>query len=420
VVVRWAARRVRGGHRFRSAAARRGHTAAGGLAADLPAPLAGLEILQAPADGSRSGLGVICDRGEDTYTALLQVGGAAFALLESGDKRRLLSAWDEVLRGLGGADSPIHRLQWVERTVPDDGDALGRDLRARRVAAADSASVRSYVAVLDDAGPVSTHHEVLLAVQLTPRRAARAMRRTRAGKDEAACRVLAEQVARLARRLHRADVRVLDGGLSPRMVARALRLAVDPAARPQLSRRALHHPDAAGVEAANAWPLAADTSWRWHRTDSAVHATYWIAEWPRVPVGPDFLAPLLLFTGVHRTVAVTMEPVGQGLAIREAEHARTTELADQQLRESKGFLTTHRKRREQQGIERRAAELQEGYAEYRFAGYVTVTAGDLDALESACAEVEHAAQQSGLELRRLVGEQDDAFTYTLPLARGVS
>ena len=416
VALRWAWRRTTGGHRFRSTVATRGHASDGSLRADLPRTLAGLSLLSAPLPAGGE-LGVIRDRRADTYTAVIAVQGSAFALLESSDKQRLLAGWDDVLRGLGGDLSPVHRLQWIERTAPDDGDALGRDLRDRVAVPLTDASVRSYLEVLDEAGPVSTHHEVFLAVSITPRRAGRLLRQHGRTKNDAACAVLVDQLRLLEQRLLRADLRVLSRGLPPRMVARALRLAVDPQARNPMARRALHHPDQSGCDPANAWPMAAETSWRTYRTDSAVHATFWIAEWPRSPVGPDFLAPLLLLTSAARTVSVTMEPVGAGKAIREVEHARTTELAEQQLRESRGFLTSYRKSRETEAVNRRAAELQEGYADFRFSGYVTVTAATEAELDAACAEVNHAAQQSGLELRRMAGEQDVAFTYSLPLGR---
>ena len=420
IALRWAFQRATGRHRFRSTAPTRGHTS-GGEAVDveLPASLHGVSILSAPVAGDAH-IGVIHDRRADTYTALMAVQGTAFALLESSDKQRLLAGWDDVLRSLGGELSPIHRLQWIERTVPDDGDALGRDLRDRIAMPTSDPSVRSYLEVLDDAGPVSTQHEVFLAVTTTPRRAGRLMRQHGRDKNAAACAVLVDQLRLIEQRLLRADLRVLSGGLTPRMVGRALRLAVDPVARAGMSRRALHHPDRAGVDPANAWPLSTEESWRTYRTDSAVHATFWIAEWPRSDVGADFLAPLLLFTSAARTVSVTMEPVGAGKAIREVEHARTTELAEQQLRESRGFLTSYRKSREQESINRRAAELQEGYADFRFSGYVTVTAASEEELDTACADVNHAAQQSGLELRRMAGEQEVAFTYGLPLGRGLA
>ena len=34
-------------------------------------------------------------------------------------------------------------------------------------------------------------------------------------------------------------------------------------------------------------------------------------------------------------------------------------------------------------------------------------------------EIEHAAQMARLELLRLYGQQEGAFTYTLPLCRGL-
>jgi hypothetical protein len=418
VTLRWAWQRARGRHRYRSRLPSQGHTGDAGLQPDLPDALAGVTILSAPVPGGEQ-IGVVHDRAADTFTAVLTVAGSAFALLESAEKQRLLAGWDAVLRSLGGEASPIVGLQWIERTAPDDGDALGRDLRDRIALDIHDASVRSYLEVLDDAGPVSTHHEVFLAVTISPRRAARLMRQHGTDRNAAACAVLIDQVRLIAQRLTRADLRVLTGGLSTRMIAKALRLAFDPQARNAMARRSLRDADAAGTLPANAWPLAGDTTWRTYRTDSAWHATFWIAEWPRSPVGTDFLAPLLLFTSALRTVSVTMAPVGTGQAIREAEHARTSDLAEQQLRESRGFLTSYRKAREHDNVHRRAAELQEGYADFRFSGYITVSAATDAELDTACAEVVHAAQQSGLELRRLVGEQDTAFTYTLPLGRGL-
>jgi len=418
VTLRWASQRLSGGHRFQSKAPSLGHSSAGEATADLPATLQGIEILAAEAALGRQ-IGVIADRRGDTYTALLAVAGEAFALRESSEKTRLLAGWDSVLRSFGGEASPIQRVQWLERTAPDDGDALGRDLRARIAVPLSSAMARSYLEVLDDAGPVSTQHDVLLAVQISPRRAGKLMRQPGLSKDEAACRILVDQLRRLEGQLLRADLHPVAGGLTPRMTARALRLAADPQARTGLAQRALHHPDFAGVDPANAWPLAAEATWRTYRTDSAVHATYWVAEWPRATVGPDFLAPLLLATDSTRTVSVTMEPIGTGKAIREVEHARTSDLAEAHLRESKGFLTSHRKRREHENTDRRAAQLQEGFADFRFSGYVTVTATSVAELDAACAEVVAAAQRSSLELRRMTGEQDLAFTYTLPLCRGL-
>jgi len=64
-------------------------------------------------------------------------------------------------------------------------------------------------------------------------------------------------------------------------------------------------------------------------------------------------------------------------------------------------------------------ELADGHAVLVYAVTVTVTAPDLATLDRACRSVEHVAGQSYCELRALEGQQAAAFTWTLPLARGL-
>ena len=160
--------------------------------------------------------------------------------------------------------------------------------------------------------------------------------------------------------------------------------------------------------------------WGRLRADAAWHATFWIAEWPRTDVGADFLAPLLLCAEVRRSVSVVMEPVAPLQAARRIEQARTADIADAELRRRGGFLATARRRREEEILTWRESELADGHASYRFSGYVTVAAGDVDALEEACGRIEQAAGQAGLELRRCYGDQAAAFACTLPFGRGLS
>jgi hypothetical protein len=100
--------------------------------------------------------------------------------------------------------------------------------------------------------------------------------------------------------------------------------------------------------------------------------------------------------------------------------ARTADLADGELRRRGGFLTTARHARERESAEDRDVELADGHAQYRFSGYVTVTADTREDLAGACAAVEQAAGQARIELRLLFGEQDRAFACALPLGRGLS
>jgi hypothetical protein len=120
-----------------------------------------------------------------------------------------------------------------------------------------------------------------------------------------------------------------------------------------------------------------------------------------------------------RVVAVTIEPISPLKAIREVEASRTSDLADHELRGRMGFIETARRRRIAEATARREEELADGHAAVRFSGFVTVSARSLEELDHNCAEIEHAAQMARLELLRLYGQQEEAFSYTLPLCRGL-
>jgi hypothetical protein len=258
----------------------------------------------------------------------------------------------------------------------------------------------------------------LLALQIDERQGARELRRM-GGGEQAACELVLREAESLAERLSIAEITVF-GLLRPRRYGEAIRDALDPFGRQARARAALGEDDRAGVDPALMGPLADEASWECYRTDSALHATFWIAGWPRHDVGPAFLTPLLMQTTSLRTVAVCIEPVAHSIAIRKAEAARTAEVAEELQRERQGFMTTARIRLRQQAAARREEELADGHAEMRFAGFVTVSARSAEELERTATEVEHAAALCRLELQRLYGEQGESFTFTLPLGRGLA
>src|SRR5260370_369278 len=83
-----------------------------------------------------------------------------------------------------------------------------------------------------------------------------------------------------------AALRAVAGALPARGRANPIRGGFDPSARPGLSALAAHDPDRAdvGVHPNSAWPAAAEESWAGYQADGTVHATYWVEEWPRIPV----------------------------------------------------------------------------------------------------------------------------------------
>jgi hypothetical protein len=383
----------------------------------LPDELAGLRILEVPYGSDL--VGVLHDRAAGTYTAAVAVRAGAFGLLDGGEQERKLDGWGSVLASLARDGSPVRRLQWIERTLPAQGDELAGYLQAERDRAVplNSGLVASYIELLESAAPATQEHEILLALQIDERQGARELRRL-GGGEKAACELVLREAENLGERLSIAEVTVF-GLLRPRRYAETIRDAFDPFGRQGRARAALGDATRTGVDPTLMGPLADETRWSTYRTDSAWHATYWIASWPRSDVGPAFLTPLLMQTTALRTVSVCIEPVAHSTAIRRAEAARTAEVADELQRERQGFMTTARIRRRQQAAAGREEELADGHAEMRFAGFVTVSARSAEELERTATEVEHAAALARLELQRLYGEQDAGFTFSLPLGRGL-
>ena len=392
---------------------------------DLPDALDGCDILSVPVADGRE-VGVFRDPALGALTAVLAVRVRAFGLLGEAEQERRLERWGRVLAGLARNESAIRRVGILERTVPSDGDDLQRYLveaRDRDLPLADPA-LRSYEALLDAAGHVTQDHELFVSLQLDQRRAwARAGRLSRdraATRDEVACAVLVRELSTFATRFDPSDV-VVDGALNARMLSRAIRLGFDPYGRERLNRLAAAAPELEGADPAVFGPTAADLRWSSYRTDSAIHRTYWVAQWPRLAVGPTFLSPLLLDGQAVRSVAIVLQPVAPARARREVEAQITTDEADEQLRAERGFRTTARHRRREHATRERERELADGHQEVRFAAYVTVSARDEDELEVACDRIEQAAQQAHLDLQVMWGEQDLAFTHgALPIARGMA
>jgi hypothetical protein len=415
----FAARRIRRRTRFRSAAATAGTVARGvgrreAQLGDPPAlappPLREVRIVEA-AYRERA-IGALSERSGRRLTAVLACRVSAFSLLDHEAQERRLARWGLVLSGAGG--TAIRRVQWIERTAPAQGDELARWVHAERdpaVPLRGTPMIESYLELIGTSARVTQEHEILLAIQVDARR----VRDRGAG---VVTRALVEETERVAQGLEAAEVTVL-GALSAGQLARTLRTAFDPYAGAELAALEAADGERDGLSQANAWPLGAVETWDQYQSDGALHATYWISAWPRVDVSPMFMDSLLGHSSAVRTVAVCFEPLPSDRSTREVEAAITRDRADRELRARFGQSETARQRQAVDATMRREAELAAGHGEVRLSGFITVSGRDRDDLRRACTEVLEHAARARLELHRLYGQQADAFTFTLPLCRGL-
>lgn len=345
------------------------------------------------------------------WTMVLRVRGSNYVLADHASQERRISAWGALLSQSGQEGSRIASVQWLERTVPDSG----HDLEAwwRRYGRPEAAYAAAYARLIERAGPAATRHESYLAVAIDAHRLRRPIRQA-GGGPEGTTKVLLTELAWIRQALARADIDVL--GIADAMDLGAI-------VHGQYDPRSAARLDSADVRPTPlaAGPMAAEPHWDHYRTDSAVHAVYWIAEWPSVPVEAAWFYPLIALGGIRRTISVTAEPIPPSKSMRELRSQRVAKRADEAQRRRIGQVETAQDDEEYDALERRERELVHGHTEYRFTGWITVTAADRDALKSACSMVEQAAVRSALEVRRVYGEVDQAFLRGgLPLAQGVT
>jgi hypothetical protein len=337
------------------------------------------------------GVGVVDDPAARASVVVFAVAGAdRFALLDPPGQAQLLAGWGDALAALA-ADADIRRIQWTERAGPEDRDVAGW-VTARTLDPAAS-TVADYTAMVDQVAGVSVRHQVHLAIGYTRR--------------DAASMHPAAHVPEVLRTL-------LGAGLA----ARALSLPECA----DLLRRA-HDPTVAVtvpvVGAGQAAPASIRRRWDHVRVDDTVHRGFAFAGWPRIPVGPSWLEPLLLATpeAATRTVSVHLTTVGQGAAVRQARAAHSRTRLDASDRARLGLTDSAAGAASAEEATAAEAELVAGYRLQHISGLVTVAADTLTVLDEACGRVRAAATAARLDLQPCHGQHDLALLAGMPLCR---
>lgn len=358
-----------------------------------------------------SGAVMIHDPHAQTLTAIVAVSHPAFALLDPGEQHRRVTGWGRVLAGACRAGR-IARLQVTERTLPDSGTGL-TEWWNRHGIDDDSWAASTYRELIERAGPAGERHATTISLALDLRTAARQIR-TSGGGMRGAATVLRQEMTALTGALRAADL-VVDGWLTADKLATVLRTAYDPDVGVELERHSV-----IGRDLATAGPVAVAESWDRLRSDSAFHATLWISEWPRSQVFPGFLSPLVFANGVLRTVSLHYLPVRADQAARDIRKKKTELISDAHQRRRIGQIEDASATAEYDDVLQQEADLTAGHGVLRTTGLVCVTAPTIDDLDAAVAAIEQVALQASCEVRRLVGQQAQAFTAAaLPLCRSV-
>lgn len=344
-----------------------------------------------------------------TLTATFEIGHAGFPLQDASVQQRRVSGWGRALSACCRTGR-IARIQILQRSIPDSSAGLAAWWNAHG-SDDDAELAQTYQDLIDRAGPTAQHHVTTLSVALDLRAAARRIRTTGGGL-EAAAEILRQDIDTLRQALTSADLEP-----SPQHTGDELTTAIQTAyiSTPPVGIAAEQPP----AEPAGAGPVRLEEYWDFLRADGAYHAVLWISQWPQSRVHPGFLAPLLLHSGVRRSLALSSEPMRLDRAIRDLRKKKTEHIADAAHRARIGQIEDARDTAELQDVRQQETELTYGHGLLRYTGLITVTADSRNDLEAAVAEAEQDALQACCETQRLYGQQAHAFlAAALPLCHG--
>ncbi|WP_404434241.1 PrgI family protein [Microbacterium lacus] len=358
-----------------------------------------------------SGAVMVHDAYAQTLTAVIAVSHPAFVLLDPAEQQRRVSGWGRALAGTCRSGR-IARVQVSERTLPDSGIGLSEWWAVKGVDDGSWAAL-VYRDLIERAGPASERHSTTISISLDLKAAARPIRASGRGMRGAAT-ILRQEMTALTASLRAADLTVT-GWLSADELALILRTAYDPAVTADLERQTI-----TGRSLTAAGPVAVSETWEKIRTDSAFHAVLWISDWPRSQVFPGFLSPLVLSTGILRTISLHYIPVRNDQAARDIRRKKTELLSDAHQRSRIGQIEDAGATDEYGDVLQQERDLTSGHGALRATGLISVSAASPDELDAAIATIEQSALQASCEVRRLVGQQAQAFTAAaLPLCRDV-
>lgn len=202
---------------------------------------------------------------------------------------------------------------------------------------------------------------------------------------------------------------------TPRSLSAVIRGAFDPESSVEISERT---GDRAGVAPTSAGPMAVDVHRGHLSTDSGLHRTFMISEWPQFGARFGFLDELVFLGDFRHTVTVVMRPREQRKALRAVRGRKATWEASDKQRARWGKPPSVEHSREAADLEDEEQQLVEGAAALQQVGLVTVTGADEAQLEAHTALLQTRAPAAGCEVRPLWWQQDSGFVAAaLPLGR---
>ena len=359
-----------------------------------------------------------------SVTAEVEVQG--FLMKDTAERYDLAQQWSPVLASFTQRPG-IKRVVLQERTLPTTIRAAREHYESvtlRRGLDPNSALGRNYNEVMDKSEPFAVSHRNYLTFTLDLIALGPQLKSLGGGKD--AVKALAYLEARnLADALNAARMSVRRW-LNARDVAALTRVGFDPDFAPNVQNRDSAH---AGVDQVAIGPMYMEEPRGKNGivyTDSGVHTTMWIHEWPRSDTAVGFVEPIVFArmpsTGeaITHILSIVLTPVSVKKAMRRIEDDKKIWRGNERLRAKRGVDGSAADAADWDALERQEEEIVAGHGEFRYGAYLTVTAPDEEKLDQAIAGMRNALARAGMEPQILYCQQAEALMVSvLPIGLGM-
>jgi len=361
-----------------------------------------------------AGAAFIYDRSKDnpTATAVLRVETEAWLFADEQAKAARIQAVSDMCKELA-ATVGIERVALLARTYAGSSKLLPKpklyaeDSYVGEFARADYAEMMATTKM-----GASLHRDVLIAITLSLKKAGPEIA-AEGGQVAGVSKVLATKVRRVVEMLPACGVRsedltVRSRWLSAGEIRGAIKLALAP--------------DAAGFLEQNGWSVPAGTMLQTYAkerldyliTDGGFHRAWWIDQWPAVDATAGFLYPLVAQGETPHTFTQVWQPVDLYDSEKRWHNdvmSRETSAALQQAL-GRPTSTTHRAEGADMGL--RFQEMQLGYGDVNYSGWLVVHANTMEELNKSNSWVKQSTVGMRIGLAR--GRQLATFnTAALPL-----
>lgn len=359
-----------------------------------------------------------------SITAELEVHG--FLMKDAPERQELAEQWSPILAALTQRPG-IKRVTLQERTTRTTirpAREHYEQAARKRLVDPGSAAASNYADVLNHSERFAVGHRNYLTLTLDLVALGAQLKALGGGKGAVEA-LSAIEAGNLGEALRAAKITVRNW-LSPRQFAELARSTFDPEAIPMIRNR---DTDQHGVDPVGMGPMYLEEPSGRNGvvvTDSAVHTTMWIHEWPRSDAPVGFLAPLVFARhpvtneAVTHILSIVAAPVPVGRALRLIREEKKVWRGNERLRSRRGTHGSIVDESDWMGLEQREQELVAGHGEFSYGAYLTVSADTEESLEQAIAGARNALSMVGMEAQILYCQQAEALLVNaLPLGLGM-